>query len=256
MDFKLIELRRMGKIEIVRLMHPSINQEMVKELETYFLSVREDDEVGAVILNGSGNGFFSEGFHSSQRSSFSPISAERFSRDGQSFLLLIENLGKAVIAGVDGRASAEGFELVLACPLRIASEDAIFNLPQVGLGLIPGWGGIHRLARIIGMSKALELILTGRDLAVLEAQEIGLINRLVSREDLEKECLEMAETILTKGPVAVRLALEAIHRGIESSLEIGSALESSFMGLCYATEDKDEGLKAFFEKRSPNFKGE
>jgi enoyl-CoA hydratase len=255
MDFKQLELRREGKTEIVRLTEPILNQGTMDELDTYFKNVREDNEVGIIVLTGPGDGKFSDGFDSGERAAFSPILAESFSRRGQSLMLLIENLGKAVIAGINGKASAEGFELVLACPLRIASKEAIFNLPQVSLGLIPGWGGVHRLSRIVGMSKALELILTSRDLSAQEALEIGLLNQVVSGAELEKACLEMAETILKKGPVAVRLVLEAIHRGIETSLEVGSALESSFLGICCSTEDKDEGLRAFFEKRAPNFKG-
>jgi enoyl-CoA hydratase/carnithine racemase len=244
-----------GQIEIVKMVRPILDQEMIEELETYFKGVQEDNKVGAIILTGLGNGIFSEGFDPGERSSFSPILAERFSRKGQSLLLLIENLGKAVIAMVNGKALAEGFEMLLACPLRIGSDEAVFNLPQVGLGLIPGWGGVHRMSRIIGISKAMELILTGRDLNAQEALEIGLLNQVVSPKDLEAACLDMGKTILKKGPVAVRLVLEAIHRGIESSLEVGSALESSFLGICCSTEDKDEGLEAFFEKRPPDFKG-
>ena len=255
MEFKLIEVFREGKIERVKMLQPVINKKMVMELMTYFRDVRVDDEIRAVILKGPGDGIFSEGFDMAERSSFLPIEAEDYSRMGQSLLLMVENLHKVVIAQIEGKASAEGFELALACPIRIASDNAVLDLPQVGLGTIPGWGGVHRLSRIIGMSRAIETIIMGKALNAKQAQEMGLLNGVFPVDELEKECLKMGETILTKGPVAVRLVLEVIHRGIESSLEIGGALESSFMALCYSTEDKDEGLKAFFEKRSPDFKG-
>ena len=177
-----------------------------------------------------------------------------FSEDGQAVFNLIENLGKPVIAAVNGYALGGGAELALACHMRIASENAKFGQPEVNLGIIPGYGGTQRLARLVGKGRAMELILTGESIDAPEALRIGLVNKVVAVPELMKAAESMARKIIDKGQVAVRLALMAITATHELSLESGQAFEAELFGRCCASEDFKEGTRAFLEKRKPAFK--
>ena len=168
---------------------------------------------------------------------------------------MIETLGKPVIAAVNGYCMGGGCELAMATTLRIASETAKFAQPEVKLGLIPGYGGTQRMARLLGRGRALELILTGRTIDAQEALRVGLVNRVVPAASLREEAEKLAREILQQGPLAVRYALEAVHRGLEGSQKEGQTLESTYFGLCFATSDFQEGMKAFQEKRQPKFEG-
>ena len=182
-----------------------------------------------------------------------PRGAEAISRLGQRVFDLLEQAGKPVIAAVNGYAFGGGCELALACHLRLASDNAVMGLPEVGLGIIPGYGGTQRLPRLIGKGRALELILTGRRVKADEAERLGLVNRVVPRADLLGEAEKLAQAILENGPLAVSAALEAVHRGLPLGLDDGQRLESGLFGLLAASQDMHEGMKAFLEKRPARF---
>jgi enoyl-CoA hydratase len=181
-------------------------------------------------------------------------SGKKFSAGGQAVFDAIENLGKPVIAAVNGYALGGGCELALACTIRIASENAKFGQPEVNLGIIPGYGGTQRLARLVGKGKAMELILTGDQIDAHEALRIGLVNKVVPASELPSTAESLAQKILAKGQVAVRLSLKAINMAHETNLTDGQALEASLFGVCCGSEDFKEGTKAFLGKRKPEFK--
>jgi enoyl-CoA hydratase len=167
---------------------------------------------------------------------------------------LIENLGKPVIAAINGYALGGGCELALACHLRIASENAKFGQPEVNLGIIPGYGGTQRLARLVGKGRAMELILTGNQIDAHEAYRIGLVNKVVPQQELMAAATTLAQTIAGKGQIAIRMALKAMNMTQETNLTDGLQLEASLFGVCTASEDAKEGTRAFLEKRKPVFK--
>lgn len=183
------------------------------------------------------------------------MQAEESSRSGQAVLNLIENLGKPVIAAVNGFALGGGCETAMACTIRLASEQAKFGQPEVKLGLLPGGGGTQRLPRLIGKGRALELILSGDMISAQEAYRIGLVNEVVSSDELIPRAEEILKRIFANAPLAVKYSIEAVNKGLETSQAEGLALEASFFGLCAATEDKNEGTRAFLERRAPQFQG-
>lgn len=225
------------------------------DLRTVFEAARNDADVKGVILTGAGNKAFIAGADIKELAQASAIDAERSSRFGQEVLDLIENLGKPVIAAINGFALGGGCETAMACTIRIATEGARFGQPEVSLGLLPGGGGTQRLPRLVGRGRALQLILSGEMISAQEAYRIGLVNEIVPAANL----ITRAEAILNKiganAPVAVRLALEAANMGLETSQSEGLLLEASYFGLCAATEDKKEGTSAFLEKRVARFQG-
>jgi enoyl-CoA hydratase len=168
----------------------------------------------------------------------------------------IETMGKPVIAAVNGLALGGGCELAMACTLRIVSENAKLGLPELGLGVIPGYGGTQRLARLIGKGRALWHILTGDMISAEMALEMGLANRVVKQEDLMTESIQAGKKIMSKGPLAVKMALLSVQYGLETDLQTGLVLESALASIGIASKDRDEGIAAFFEKRKPEFKGE
>ena len=216
---------------------------------------RDDAGVRGIILSGAGDKAFIAGADISELAHVSAVEAEQSSRFGQEVLDLIENLGKPVIAAVNGFALGGGCETAMACTMRIAVESARFGQPEVALGLIPGGGGTQRLPRLVGKGRALQLILSGEMISAHEAWRIGLVNEIAPPSDL----IARAEAILTKiaanAPIAVKFALEATNKGMETSQSEGLLLEAAYFGLCAATEDKAEGTSAFLEKRAPQFHG-
>jgi enoyl-CoA hydratase/carnithine racemase len=233
----------------------ALNTPTWTDIRTAFEDARDDTAVLGVILTGAGNKAFIAGADISELSHATALDAERASRFGQEVLDLIENLGKPVIAAVNGFALGGGCETAMACTIRIAVDTAKFGQPEVTLGLVPGGGGTQRLPRLVGKGRALQLILSAEMIAAQEAYRIGLVNEIVAAADL----LPRAEAILTKiasnAPVAVRFALTAVNRGLETSQDEGLLLEASYFGLCAGTEDKKEGTSAFLEKRAPQFRG-
>jgi enoyl-CoA hydratase len=225
------------------------------DLERAFEEALEDPTVRGVILTGSGEKAFIAGADISELAEVTAVEAQKSSRFGQSVLDLIENLGKPVIAAVNGFALGGGCETAMACTIRIASEKAKFGQPEVTLGLLPGGGGTQRLPRLVGKGRALQLILSGEIISAQEAYRIGLVNEVVPPAELIPRAEAILHRILANAPIAIRLSLEAVNKGVETSQDEGLALEASFFGLCAGTEDKKEGTTAFLAKRVPQFKG-
>ncbi|WP_176379524.1 enoyl-CoA hydratase-related protein [Paraburkholderia youngii] len=226
-----------------------------KDLRTAFEDAREDTVVRGVILTGAGDKAFIAGADISELAQASAIEAEQSSRFGQAVLDLIENLGKPVVAAINGFALGGGCETAMACTLRIAVEHAKLGQPEVKLGLLPGGGGTQRLPRLVGKGRALQLILSAELISAQEAWRIGLVNEVVPAADLVGRAEAILKKIAANAPVAIKLSLEAVNKGLDANQSEGLALEASYFGLCAGTDDKKEGTSAFLEKRAPQFVG-
>jgi enoyl-CoA hydratase len=233
----------------------ALNTPTWKDLRTAFEDARDDTAIRGVILTGAGNKAFIAGADISELAQVAAFEAEQSSRFGQEVLDLIENLGKPVIAAVNGFALGGGCETAMACTIRIAVDDAKFGQPEVALGLVPGGGGTQRLPRLVGKGRALQLILSGEMISAQEAYRIGLVNEIVAPADLITRAEAILKKIASNAPIAIKFALEAANKGLETSQGEGLLLEASYFGLCAATEDKKEGTSAFLEKRAPRFRG-
>jgi len=233
----------------------ALNAEVVREIGEVFSSLRDDDNVRGVILTGAGNKAFVAGADIGELATMDAISGVRVSRDGQDVFRAIERFPKPVLAAVGGYALGGGCELALACHMRIASERARFGLPEVSLGIIPGYGGTIRLARLIGLGRAIELTLTCDMVDAERAREIGLVSAVVPGEALLDESKALIRKVTKNGPIAVRMALESIYRGLDTATAEALDFESSLFGLLASTEDMREGMEAFLEKRKAAFKG-
>jgi enoyl-CoA hydratase len=233
----------------------ALNTPTWKDLRTAFEDARDDASVRGVILTGAGDKAFIAGADIGELAHVAAFEAEQSSRFGQDVLDLIENLGKPVIAAVNGFALGGGCETAMACTIRIAVETARFGQPEVALGLIPGGGGTQRLPRLVGKGRALQLILSGEMINAQEAYRIGLVNEIVPAADLVTRAETILKKIAANAPIAIKFALEAANKGLETSQGEGLLLEASYFGLCAATEDKKEGTTAFLEKRTPQFQG-
>jgi enoyl-CoA hydratase/carnithine racemase len=248
-----------GAIAYVTVNRPKVlnalNTPTWKDLRTVFEHARDDDAVRGVILTGAGDKAFIAGADISELAHASAIDAQRTSSSGQEALDLVENLGKPVIAAINGFALGGGCETAMACTIRIAVEHAKFGQPEVKLGLLPGGGGTQRLPRLVGKGRALQLILSGEIISAQEAYRIGLVNEVVPAADLISRAEAILRTIASNAPIAVKLSLEAVNKGLDTSQSEGFALEASYFGLCAGTEDKKEGTSAFLEKRAPQFLG-
>lgn len=232
----------------------ALNAHAKVELKTLFSEIKTDNSINVVILTGSGEKAFVAGTDIKELTVLDSESGKEFSSKGQEVFDLIANLGKPVIAAVNGYALGGGCELALACHIRIASENAKFGQPEVNLGIIPGYGGTQRLARLIGRGRAMELILTGNQIDAQEALHFGLVNRVVPQADLLATATAMAQLIASKGQIAIRMALKAVNMTMETTLSDGQKLEASLFGVCCDTADFREGTTAFLEKRKPAFK--
>ncbi len=233
----------------------ALNQRTWQDLRAALEDARDDATVRGVILTGAGDKAFIAGADISEIAHITAVDAERSSRYGQDVLTLVENLGKPVIAAVNGFALGGGCETAMACTIRVASEHARFGQPEVTLGIIPGGGGTQRLPRLVGKGRALQIILSGAMITAQEAYRIGLVNEVVPATDLIPRAEAILKQIFANAPVAVRFSLEAVNRGLDTSQAEGMALEASLFGLCAGTEDKDEGTQAFLQKRAAQFKG-
>lgn len=261
MDLKNITYQTIERIAWITLNRPhtlnALDSTTIEELEQVILRIERErsGEIGAAIITGAGERALSSGADIGEIWNILPPESPSLSRRGQAVFNRIENLEKPVIAAINGYALGAGCELALACTLRVASETARFGFPEVGRGIIPGYGGTQRLPRLIGKGRALELILTGQMIDAQEAYRIGLVNRVVPPKQLIETSIEMAKEIMKNAPVAIRLALQAVNHGIHMDLERGLAHEANLFGICFTTEDKQEGVQAFKEKRPPIFKG-
>jgi enoyl-CoA hydratase len=233
----------------------ALNTPTWADMRTAFEDARDDAAVHGVILTGAGNKAFIAGADISELSKATALDAERTSRFGQEVLDLIENLGKPVIAAVNGFALGGGCETAMACTIRIAVDTAKFGQPEVTLGLVPGGGGTQRLPRLVGKGRALQLILSAEMISAQEAYRIGLVNEVVPAADLLTRAEAILRKIASNAPMAVKFVLTAVNKGLETSQDEGLLLEASYFGLCAGTEDKKEGTSAFLEKRAPQFRG-
>lgn len=254
-----VKYEKKGVIAYVTVDRPKVlnalNTSTWNDLKAAFEDAKADASVRGVILTGSGDKAFIAGADISELAHLDAYGAEESSRLGQGVLDFIENLGKPVIAAINGFALGGGCETAMACTMRIAAEQARFGQPEVKLGLLPGGGGTQRLPRLVGKGRAMQLILTGETISAHEAYRIGLVNEVVPAENL----IDRAETILKQvaanAPIAVKFSLDAANKGLDSSQSAGLALEASYFGICAASEDKKEGTSAFLEKRAPQFQG-
>jgi enoyl-CoA hydratase len=234
----------------------ALNAQTVGEIGEAFEQVRNDDAVRAVILTGGGEKAFVAGADINELATMNPITGKETAERGQRVFTAIERFPKPVIAAVNGFALGGGCELALACHIRIASEKAQLGLPEVTLGIIPGYGGTQRMARLLGKGKALELICTGDRIPADEAERIGLVNKVVPADQLMAVAEEMAKKIASRGPVAIRAAIEAVMIGSDMPQDAGLVLEATLFGLLASTSDMKEGMGAFLEKRQAKFTGQ
>lgn len=233
----------------------ALNPEVIGGLDAAFEELRGDESVLGVILAGAGEKAFVAGADIGVLATMDPMTGVEVSRQGQKVFQRIERFPKPVVAAVGGFALGGGCELALACHLRIAAENARFGLPEVGLGIIPGYGGTLRLARLIGLGRAIELTLTGEMVDASRAEALGLVTTVVPRGESRTAAAELLGRITRHGPLAVRLALESIYHALDASADEAMAFESSLFGLLASTADMKEGMAAFLEKRKPDFGG-
>jgi enoyl-CoA hydratase/carnithine racemase len=248
-----------GPVGYVTLNRPKVmnalNKATINELHGVFEDARDDSAVCGVILTGAGEKAFAAGADIAEISNNTAVEAEEATRRGQALTDLIENLGKPVIAAVNGFALGGGCELAMACTIRIAAESAKFGQPEVKIGVMPGYGGTQRMPRLVGRGRALKLILSGEIIDASEAYRIGLVDEL----EPDTHLMERAETVLKKiianAPLSLKFALEAVNKGLETSVAEGLLIEASLFAVCASTDDKKEGTSAFLEKRVPKFQG-
>ena len=233
----------------------ALNGQTLDELRRAILAVRQDDGVRCVIITGAGEKSFIAGADINELAVQTPTSGREHARTGQHILDLIENLGKPVIAAINGFALGGGCELAMACTIRIAAETARLGQPEINLGIIPGYAGTQRLARLIGRGRALELLLTGDHVTAAEAHRLGLVNRVVAAAELMNEARTLAATLAGKAPVAARYIIDAVNKGLDMGFADAQVFEATLFGLVSSTEDMREGTRAFLEKRKAEFKG-
>jgi enoyl-CoA hydratase len=259
MAFENITYEKKGAIAYVTLNRPKVlnalNMATMEELRQAFHSIKGDTEVRVVILTGSGEKAFVAGADIGELAKHDAVDGKEYTHKGQNVLNLIENLGKPVIACINGFALGGGCELAMACTMRLASDNAKLGQPEVKLGIIPGYGGTQRLPRLVGKGIAMQLLLAGEMISAQEAHRIGLVNEVVPQGELIARAEAIAQKIIANAPLAVQYAMEAVHKGMEMTLQEGLYLEATLFGVCCATEDKKEGTTAFLEKRSASFKG-
>lgn len=258
-DLRYVRLEWDGELAVVVIDREeklnALTADVVRELGEVFGSLREDDDVRGVILTGAGEKAFVAGADIGELAKLDAMTAVQVSRVSQGVLHSIERFPKPVLAAVGGYALGGGCELALACHLRIASENARFGLPEVGLGIIPGYGGTIRLARVVGLGAAVEMTLTGEMIDAERAERLGLVSAIVPRAELLDRAKAFMRRITKNGPVAVKLALESIYQGLDAPLAQALDVESSLFGLLASTEDMKEGMSAFLEKRKADFRG-
>jgi enoyl-CoA hydratase len=259
MAYETLVYEKRNAIGYLRINRPdklnALNRQVMEELFDCFQALQKDEEVRVVILTGSGEKAFVAGADINELAVQTPIEAKETSTFGQRVFNLIENLGKPVIAAINGFALGGGCELAMACTLRIAAETARLGQPEVKLGLIPGYAGSQRLPRLVGKCRALEVILTGETVTAPEAHRIGLVNQVVPAAELPAAAEKLAQKIIANAPLAIKFALEAVNHGMEMPGTEGQFLEAALFGLCCSTADMKEGTRAFLEKRPAKFSG-
>lgn len=259
MNFENLLLDRHGAVALLTINRPQVlnalNTPTMGELHRAVLELTQDIGVRAVIITGSGDKSFVAGADINELAVRRPAQGKEHALKGQHVFDLIENMGKPVIAAINGYALGGGCELAMACTLRIASNTARIGQPEINLGLIPGYGGTQRLPRLVGKGVALEMLLTGRRIDADEALRIGLVSRVVPAETLMAEAMTLASDLAGRAPIAMQYIIEAVNRGLEVSFDKAQFLEATLFGLVASTEDMREGTSAFLQKRKPEFKG-
>tara|TARA_B110000467_G_scaffold52200_1_gene47794 strand:- start:5333 stop:6109 length:777 start_codon:yes stop_codon:yes gene_type:complete len=248
-----------NRVAIIEISRPeqlnALSMRVLIDLKNAFQSIEVDDEVGVIILTGKGDKAFIAGADIKEMSGFSSEEAIDYALKGQSLTTYIENFPKPVIAAINGFALGGGCEFAMACHIRYASETARLGQPEVGLGLIAGFGGTQRLPRLVGKGHALEILLSGGMLSALDAKEIGLVNAIFPQESLMEACVKLASKILRNGPIAIRETITSVNEGLDLSLEDGLEQEAQRFGDIFESEDQTEGTSAFVEKRPAKFNG-
>ena len=258
-SFENLLIDRDGAVALVTVNRPKVlnalNMQTLDELRRAVLDLKRDDAIRAVVLTGAGEKSFVAGADINELATQTPTTGREHAMSGQHIFDLIEHMGKPVIAAINGFALGGGCELAMACTIRLAADTARLGQPEINLGIIPGYGGTQRLARIVGRGRALEMLLTGDMLTAQEAHRFGLVNRVFQAADLMAEARKLAATLAAKAPIAVRYILEAVHRGLDMPFAEAQNFEATLFGLVASTDDMREGTKAFLEKRKADFKG-
>ncbi|HEX6322201.1 MAG TPA: enoyl-CoA hydratase-related protein [Vicinamibacterales bacterium] len=259
MPFENLLVERDGAVAIVTINRPKVlnalNTATMEELASVMNELGADEDVRAIVLTGAGEKSFVAGADINELAVQTPVGGREHAQRGQRVLNAIEQLGKPVVAAVNGFAFGGGCELAMACTVRVAADTAKLGQPEINLGLIPGYAGTQRLTRLVGRGVALEILLTGDPLTAAEAHRIGLVNRVVPAAELMAEAKKLAHQLASKAPVAARYIIDAVHRGADMPLAEAQIYETTLFGLVSTTEDMREGTKAFLEKRKAEFKG-
>ncbi|NLU45189.1 MAG: crotonase [Acholeplasmataceae bacterium] len=258
-EYKNLLVQMEQGITVVTINRPksmnALNSSTLEEMKQLFAILAKDEATKIVIITGGGESAFVAGADIVEMQKLNPMESRKFSILGQTVFNTIENLPQIVIAAVNGYALGGGCELAMACDIRIASTKAVFGQPEVSLGIIPGFGGTQRLAQLVGKGRAKEIICTTNMIKAEDAYRIGLVNAMVEPTELMDAAKVMANKIMSKAPVAVQLAKDAINRGFDMNLQAGLAYEADNFGICFGTDDQKEGMKAYLEKRKPVFAG-
>ena len=258
-SFDNLLIDRDGGVAVITMNRPKVlnalNMQTLDELRRAILDLKRDDAVRVVILTGAGEKSFVAGADINELATQTPTGGREHAIAGQHVLDSIEHMGKPVIAAINGFALGGGCELAMACTIRLAADTARLGQPEINLGIVPGYGGTQRLARIVGRGRALEILLTGDMLSASEAYRLGLVNRVVPAAELMTEARKLAAALAAKAPIAVRYILEAVHRGLDMPLAEAQNFEATLFGLVASTDDMREGTTAFLEKRKADFKG-
>jgi enoyl-CoA hydratase len=252
-------VERDGAVATITVNRPKVlnalNAQTLDELRRTILALKHDASVRAVIVTGAGEKSFIAGADINELSVQTPTGGRGHAMTGQHVLDLIESLGKPVIAAINGYALGGGCELAMACTIRIAADTAKLGQPEINLGIIPGYAGTQRLARLVGRGRALELLLTGDQISAAEAHRLGLVNRVVPAADLLAEARKLAAALASKAPIAMAYIIDAVNKGLDMSLREAQVFEATLFGLVSSTDDMREGTKAFLDKRKAEFKG-
>jgi enoyl-CoA hydratase len=259
MAFDNLLLERDDAVAIVTVNRPKVlnalNAQTLDELRRAMLELKRDGDVRVVIITGAGDRAFVAGADINELAVQTPVSGREHALAGQHVFDIIENLGKPVIAAINGFALGGGCELAMACTLRLAADTAKLGQPEINLGLLPGYAGTQRLPRLVGKGRALELMLTGAPISAAEAERIGLVSRVVPAGELMSAARALASSLAAQAPVAMQYIIEAVNKGLEMPFAEGCIHEATLFGLVAATDDMREGTRAFLEKRKPAFKG-